>query len=82
MYSSSGKTKKWARLSIVDDYWVKNRTITDKKGVTGRLEVSDLNLHRDIRLGTNMTKDTTCDSTFMLTHMHEIGQSGKNSLGR
>ena len=74
-FSSTGKTSKWICLGRGDGYLLKNRVITNKRGNTRNLKWKDLTLHRNIKPGTKLCRDTTCDLEFMLSHIDDIGQA-------
>ena len=78
-YSSTGKTFKWIRLRADDGYLVKGKSIRTKKGILRDLKFTDLILHRNICRGDTLIRDVTCDSTYMLSHIYNIGKAIRSS---
>ena len=72
-YSCTGRTRSWVR--IIDGKLLKGRYITNEHGERRALTMNDLTLHRNISPGTQLRRDTTCNSRYMLDNIHTIGKS-------
>ena len=78
-YTSSGRSYKWIRLHIEDGYLLRGRSITTKNGNSRCLKIDDLILHNNVCPGSVIIRDTTCDSSFILNTIEDIGSSIRNS---
>ena len=59
-HSKVGKRKgRWVRIE--DGFLLKERKITDKNGEERKLSINDLVLYKNIKKGTTIQRDTTCD---------------------
>ena len=72
-YSCTGVTKKWVRM--LEGTLLQNRFITDKHAIRRPLSMDDLTLHRNIKPGTTLLRDTNCNSRYMLENVHSIGKA-------
>ena len=79
-HTSTGRSYKWKRLRCEDGYLLKGRKITTNRGITRPLKFDDLILHQNIHPGSIVMRDTTCDSSFMLNTIEEIGTAIRNSF--
>jgi hypothetical protein len=57
-----------------------NRYLIDENGTQRSLTISDLSLFVKIPKNTEIERDTTCDSVFMLSTVHEVGRSIRESM--
>jgi hypothetical protein len=57
-----------------------NKKIIDKEGQKQLLTLEDIELHVRVPKGTEIEKDTTCDSKFMLSSVDETGNSIRSAL--
>ena len=78
MYNSTGTKTKWIRYS--DGFFSKNRKITNKDGSVRDLGLDDIILFKNIKPGTLISKDTTCDSDFMMRVVRDIGTAIRASF--
>ena len=62
-------------MRIIDGKLLKGRYITNEHGERRALTMNDLTLHRNISPGTQLRRDTTCNSRYMLDNIHTIGKS-------
>ena len=77
-YNSTGTKTKWIRWS--DGFFSKNRKITNKDGSVCDLGLDDILLFKNIKPGTLISKDTTCDSEFMMRVVRDIGTAIRASF--
>jgi hypothetical protein len=83
--SNSGEWKKKVnRITLEDEgeseNLIGNKSKTDKNGRISRLTIEDLILQVKIPMDTEIEKDGTCDSTFMLNSVHETGEAIRSSM--
>lgn len=73
MYTKTGKSTKCVRLR--DGFLLKGRKITNQNGTACKLKLNDLTLYKSNTEGCTLTRDTSCDSLFMLKQIRKIGKS-------
>jgi hypothetical protein len=82
-YSHNSNGKKEVKRILSDDsnsLLIGNRYLTDENGSRRLLTISDLQLHVRIPSNTEIQRDTTCDSKFMLETVHDVGTSIRASM--
>ena len=77
-HTNTGKSVKWVRLT--SGFMLKDREIVTSNGVRRSLKLEDLILHSNIKPGSTIVRDVTCDSKYMLENIDDIGQSIRTSF--
>jgi hypothetical protein len=80
--STSSDKKKVVRI-LQDDrnrYLIKDRKVREIGGAERLLTLSDLQLYIHVPKDTEVEEDITCDSSFMMNSIHEIGSSIRASM--
>lgn len=83
-YESTTNSNKKKIVRILQDdknkYLLKNRKVREPGGADRLLTLMDLVLYIHVPRGTEVEEDITCDSSFMMESIHEIGSAIRSSM--
>jgi hypothetical protein len=83
-YNSTTKNDNKKVVRILQDdknaYLLKDRIVREEGGAERLLTLTDLHLYIHVPKNTEVEEDITCDSSFMMESIHEIGSSIRASM--